>query len=74
MTAHSSGNHAQAVAYAAKALGIKATIVMPNDAPAGQAGEGTLRWGAEIVTVGAGTSAERADQGPTNRRRSAARR
>jgi threonine dehydratase len=30
----SSGNHAQGVAWAAKRLGITATIVMPNDAPA----------------------------------------
>jgi threonine dehydratase len=31
---HSSGNHAQAVAYAARALGIAAHIVMPDNAPA----------------------------------------
>lgn len=31
---HSSGNHAQAVAYAARALGIPAHIVMPDNAPA----------------------------------------
>src|SRR5215216_1793313 len=30
VVAHSSGNHAQAVAYAALALGVKATIVMPR--------------------------------------------
>ena len=30
---HSSGNHAQALAYAAKTLGIKAYIVMPNSSP-----------------------------------------
>lgn len=29
----SSGNHAQAVAYAARAIGVAATIVMPQDAP-----------------------------------------
>jgi threo-3-hydroxy-L-aspartate ammonia-lyase len=34
VTAYSSGNHAQAVAYAASLLGIPATIVMPTDAPA----------------------------------------
>ncbi len=34
VTAYSSGNHAQAVAYAASLLGIPATIVMPADAPA----------------------------------------
>src|SRR5687768_15475967 len=31
---HSSGNHAQAVAYAARELGTKAFIVMPNTSPA----------------------------------------
>src|SRR5437667_3607666 len=31
---YSSGNHAQGVAYAARALGVKAVIVMPNNAPA----------------------------------------
>ncbi|MCF8482596.1 MAG: threonine/serine dehydratase [Rhodospirillum sp.] len=31
---HSSGNHAQAIAAAAKAWGVPATIVMPDDAPA----------------------------------------
>src|SRR5271155_2645965 len=30
---YSSGNHAQGVAYAARALGAKAVIVMPNNAP-----------------------------------------
>lgn len=34
VVAYSSGNHAQAIAYAAKQLGIPATIVMPSDAPA----------------------------------------
>ena len=34
VVAFSSGNHGQAVAYAAKTLGIKATIVMPETAPA----------------------------------------
>jgi len=33
VVAYSSGNHAQGVAYAAKLLGIPATIVMPTDAP-----------------------------------------
>ncbi len=45
--AHSSGNHAQAVAYAAHRLGIKAVIVMPENAPAVKL-EGTRGWGAEI--------------------------
>src|SRR5437764_831182 len=34
VVAHSSGNHAQAVARAAKVLGLPAVIVMPIDAPA----------------------------------------
>jgi threonine dehydratase len=49
--AHSSGNHAQAVAYAASKLGVKAVVVMPSNAPQAKV-EGTRRWGAEIVTVG----------------------
>ncbi len=34
VVAHSSGNHAQAVAWAARELGLPAVIVMPDDAPA----------------------------------------
>jgi len=33
VVAFSSGNHAQAVAIAAKSMGVKATLVMPDDAP-----------------------------------------
>jgi threonine dehydratase len=54
---YSSGNHAQGVAYAARALGIKAIIVMPDNAPAIKR-EATAALGAQIVTVGPG-SAER---------------
>lgn len=49
--AHSSGNHAQGVAFAARALGVKATIVMPNTAPKVKL-DGTRALGAEIVLVG----------------------
>ena len=56
--AFSSGNHAQAVAYAASILGVRATVVMPSDAPRVKL-EGTRRWGAEVILVGPG-SAERA--------------
>jgi threonine dehydratase len=49
--AHSSGNHAQAVAYAAARLGVPATIVMPADAPAPKIA-GVRRERAEIVPVG----------------------
>ena len=54
---YSSGNHAQGVAYAARALGVKAVIVMPNNAPAIKR-DATAALGAEIVIVGPG-SAER---------------
>ena len=48
---YSSGNHAQGVAYAARALGSKAVIVMPDNAPRIKR-EATLALGAEIVDVG----------------------
>lgn len=51
---YSSGNHAQGVAYAARALGVKAVIVMPNNAPPIKR-EATTGMGAEIVTVGPGS-------------------
>jgi threonine dehydratase len=46
--AYSSGNHAQAVALAGKLLGVRVTIVMPEDAPAVKI-EATRGYGAEIV-------------------------
>jgi threo-3-hydroxy-L-aspartate ammonia-lyase len=46
--AYSSGNHAQAVAIAARLLDTSATIVMPEDAPAAKL-EATRGYGAEIV-------------------------
>ena len=48
---YSSGNHAQAVARAARLLGAHATIVMPEDAPPVKV-EGVRRDGAEIVFAG----------------------
>jgi len=48
---YSSGNHAQGVAYAARALGTKAVIVMPRNAPAIKR-DATAALGAEIVFVG----------------------
>lgn len=48
VVAFSSGNHAQGVAWAAKRLGIAATIVMPSDAPAVKL-DATCALGAEIV-------------------------
>ncbi|MEJ2623056.1 MAG: threonine/serine dehydratase [Pseudolabrys sp.] len=48
VVAYSSGNHAQGVAAAAKLCGMRATIVMPADAPAAKR-ERTRAHGAEIV-------------------------
>jgi threonine dehydratase len=48
---YSSGNHAQGVAYAARALGAKAVIVMPRNAPKIKI-DSTAALGAEIVVVG----------------------
>jgi len=47
--AFSSGNHAQAVALAARLHGTSATIVMPEDAPAGKLAA-TRGYGAEVIT------------------------
>jgi threonine dehydratase len=57
VVAHSSGNHAQAVAYAARSLGVRAVIVMPRRAPRVKL-DATAVFGAEIVFVG-DDSAER---------------
>ncbi len=48
---YSSGNHAQGVAYAARAVGAKAVIVMPSNAPQVKL-RATRALGAEIVIVG----------------------
>ena len=63
VVAHSSGNHAQAVAHAAAALGLRALIVMPSDAPALKRAR-TEASGAEVVEVGPDSSerARRADE------------
>lgn len=53
---YSSGNHAQAVADAARVFGVKAVIVMPDNAPQVKQAA-TLALGAEIVTVGPASSA-----------------
>jgi threonine dehydratase len=52
---YSSGNHAQGVAYAARAVGAKAVIVMPSNAPAIKRAA-TLALGAEVVDVGLASS------------------
>jgi len=49
--ASSSGNHAQGVAYAANKLGIKATLVLPENAPLTKI-EGTKALGAKVVLHG----------------------
>jgi threonine dehydratase len=51
---YSSGNHGQGVAYAARALGLKAVIVMPDNAPALKR-EAAAAMGAEIIVVGPGS-------------------
>ncbi|WP_406871802.1 threo-3-hydroxy-L-aspartate ammonia-lyase [Aminobacter sp. P9b] len=48
VVAYSSGNHAQALAYAANLLGVSATIIMPKDAPVIKVAA-TRGYGAEIV-------------------------
>jgi threonine ammonia-lyase medium form len=47
--AYSSGNHAQAVAIAARLLGTRATILMPEDAPTAKV-DATRGYGAEVVS------------------------
>lgn len=48
VVAFSSGNHAQGVAWAARRLGIRATIVMPADSPARKL-DNTRALGAEVI-------------------------
>ena len=50
--AASAGNHGQAVAWAARELGIAATVFMPQDAPMAKV-EATQSYGAETVLTGA---------------------
>jgi threonine dehydratase len=56
---YSSGNHAQGVAYAARALKTKSVIVMPNNSPEIKR-QATARLGAEIVLVGPGSDERKA--------------
>ena len=51
IVAHSSGNHAQAVALAARLLGVRCVVVMPDNAPKVKV-DGVRRLGGEIVFVG----------------------
>ena len=53
VVAYSSGNHAQAVAYAAAVYGLPAHIVMPEETPAVKI-DATRRHGARVVLCAAG--------------------
>jgi threonine dehydratase len=55
---YSSGNHGQGVAYAARAMGVKAVIVMPGNAPKNKTAA-TKALGAEVVIVGPGSEERR---------------
>jgi threonine dehydratase len=63
IVAHSSGNHAQAVALAARLFGVDAVVVMPEDANRLKVAA-TKAYGATVVQEGVTTAnrAERADQ------------
>ncbi|MDH4043282.1 MAG: threonine/serine dehydratase [Gemmatimonadota bacterium] len=56
---YSSGNHGQAVAYAARRLGLRAVIVMPETAPALKVA-GVRKWGGEVVLAGTTSEDRRA--------------
>ncbi|MCL7956459.1 MAG: threonine/serine dehydratase [marine benthic group bacterium] len=56
---YSSGNHAQAVAWSARAFGVPATVVMPTDAPPVKR-EATIGYGARVEEVGTTTVERRA--------------
>jgi threonine dehydratase len=58
---HSSGNHARGVAYAARAFGVPATIVMPDTTPAVKI-DGTRALGAEVELVDPSDRVTRAEQ------------
>src|SRR5215207_9451181 len=66
----SAGNHGQAVALAAREAGVRATVLMPQDAPMAKV-EATRSYGSEIVLVGDGydeaqaAAQERVDAGAT---------
>src|SRR4051812_42355949 len=53
----SSGNHGQAVAYAAQAFGLRAVVVMPASTPQVKL-DGVRKYGGEVVLAGAVRSAE----------------
>lgn len=61
VVAYSSGNHAQAVAYAAAAMSVQSTIVMPEETPNVKVAA-TRGHGAEVVLCGAGERERVADE------------
>jgi threonine dehydratase len=56
---YSSGNHGQAVAYAARRLGVRAVVVMPETAPAVKV-TGVRKWSGEVVFAGTTSDDRRA--------------
>jgi threonine dehydratase len=66
----SAGNHGQAVAFAAREAGVRATVFMPQDAPMAKV-DATRNYGAEVVLVGEGydeahaSACERGEAGAT---------
>ena len=56
---YSSGNHGQAVAFAAGKKGVRAVIVMPETAPRWKV-NGVRRWGGEVVFAGVTSAAREA--------------
>src|SRR5260370_40893546 len=69
---YSSGNHAQAIALSARIAGIKATIIMPQDAPAAEM-EATRGYGGEVVTYDRYTQNREGERGKTAQGRSGTR-
>ncbi|MEV4311015.1 threonine/serine dehydratase [Actinocrispum sp. NPDC049592] len=61
VVSYSSGNHAQAVAYAAAAFGVPAHIVMPEETPSIKI-DATRAYGAEVVICGPGQREKVADE------------
>jgi threonine dehydratase len=51
VVAASAGNHGQAVAWAARAVGVRATVYMPQDAPMAKV-DATKNYGADVQLVG----------------------
>jgi threonine dehydratase len=57
VVAASSGNHGQALAFAARHFGLRAVVVMPESTPQVKV-DGVRRYGGEVVLAGATRSAE----------------